>query len=330
MPFAFDEFNALASSIPPQSSRNDAKLWYAASMVAELCYYHVPKFEIDSRKRAKVIPCDAYQQILLTGLPTDVVNHLQAADFVRIFVITDRGVIAIGIQIGTRLFVGFRGTVFLYDWRINLRVPLISLDSGFVFRPGSVHSVGTGRFHRGFSEEAVRMAVRIWQELEKKTQNQIDEVILCGHSLGGAIAAICEPMLWGAGDRVRTVLLGSPRYCDAAALYGRPGNFPIQIKRWGDMVPSIPPRSLGYADCPWEFNTSGEPVFESMRSSKLKHFLWYWTLFINKRFEPHNVEGYRRELGTACGAKGSELLLDAAKLSRSGYPKGDYESERGN
>lgn len=315
MSFAFDEFRTLASSIPSPSAPNDEKVWYVASMMAELCYYHVPQWEIDSRKRAKVIPCEAYQQILLAGLPTEVGAYLQGADFARFFVIVDRGVIAVGIQIGTRLFIGFRGTVFLYDWRINLRSPLVSLDSGFVFRPGSVHRIGVGRFPRGFSEEAVRIAVRIWQKLTEGPEDQITEVVLCGHSLGGAVAAICEPLLWSAGDRVRTVILGAPRYCDTAALYARPGHFPIQIKRAGDMVPSVPSRSLGYADCPWEFATSGEPALESMRSGMLKDFLWSWGLFIKKRFDPHNIEGYRRELGTLCGARlGSEPLLDAIKL----------------
>jgi hypothetical protein len=85
------------------------------------------------------------------------------------------------------------------------------------------------------------------------------------------------------------------------------------------MVPSVPSRSLGYADCPWEFATSGEPTLESIRSGMLKHFLWSWGLFIKKRFDPHNIEGYRRELGTLCGARlGSEPLLDAIKLSGDG------------
>jgi predicted lipase len=113
-----------------------------------------------------------------------------------------------------------------------------------------------GRFHKGFAEEAVRIAVRIWQEIANWPKQDIKEVILSGHSLGGAVAAICEPLLWwrlaNRCQQTQSVILGAPRYCDVAAQYSQL-NFPIQIKRSGDMVPTIPPRALGYADCPWEF-----------------------------------------------------------------------------
>jgi hypothetical protein len=108
MPFAFDEFPTLASSLSSPSDGNDKTLWYLASMMAELCYYHVADLELDNKQRAKIIPCEAYQHILLRGVRTNIIGYLRGADFERVFVIVNRGVIAIGIQIGTRLFIGFR------------------------------------------------------------------------------------------------------------------------------------------------------------------------------------------------------------------------------
>ena len=320
MSFAFDEFRTLTSSLSSPSDEQDKTLWYLASLMAELCYYHVADLELDNKRRAKIIPCEAYQQILLRGVQTSIIEYLRGAELGRVFIIVDRGVIAVGIHVGNRLFIGFRGTLFLYapDWGINLRARLVSLDPGFIFRPSSVHGVGIGRFHQGFTEEAVRIAVRIWREIANWPNKEFQEVILSGHSLGGAVAAICEPLLWGLSREFRTVILGAPRYCDVTAQYSRPGRFPIEIKRSGDMVPSIPPRSLGYADCPWEFTTSGEPVIDSVQDGSWNHILWRWSLFTGKRFEPHDIDGYRRELGTSCGAKlASEPLLDAMKISAS-------------
>jgi hypothetical protein len=295
VPFAFDEFPSLAESLGSPLPRKDQKLWYVASLMAELCYYHVESLEIDSRARAKIIPCDEYQRIVLRGIQTNVLAYLQAGEFAErpIFVIVDRGVVAIGLPLKTRLFIGFRGTLFLYDWRINLLAQLISIGPNVALHPDhTVWMMGRSRFHRGFFEEAFRIAVPIREKL-KNEYKDYKEVVLCGHSLGGAVAALCSPLLRGPDRQLHTLTLGAPRYCDAAALYyAWPEHLPIQIKRWGDMVPSIPPRSLGYADCPCEFNTSGKPAFEALPSSELKHFLWNWALFINKRVEPHSIEGY--------------------------------------
>lgn len=198
-----------------------------------------------------------------------------------------------------------------------MRAPLVELDPGFIFRPGIAHKVGTGRFHRGFAEEAMRISARIWDEIENGPDMQVDEIVLCGHSLGGAIAAICTPLLMGIGERTRTLIFGAPRYCDVAALFARPGQFPTQINRPRDIIPSVPPRSLGYADCPRQFDTLGDPILSSMRNLELPFILWRWALLLAKRFESHSIEAYRLELGQTCGADlATEPLIDALKLTK--------------
>lgn len=54
---------------------------------------------------------------------------MERADFINSFVVVDRNVVAVVIAINGFLFIGFRGTLFLYDWKINLRASMIDLAS---------------------------------------------------------------------------------------------------------------------------------------------------------------------------------------------------------
>jgi hypothetical protein len=269
-------------------------------MISELCYYHVPEFEIECRKRAKIIPCIKYHDITSARILTKAAIHLPDEDFGRFFVAEDRGVIAVGVEVKNILFIGFRGTVFLYDWWINLRAPLVAQVI--------THNGNTGRFHRGFSEEALRIYVRIqniistWDEIRQNHRLRPNNIVLSGHSLGGAIAAICAPMISGHGSEKHTFIFGAPRYCDVTALLANPYSFPTQINRKSDKVPSIPPRRMGYVDCPWQYDTSGSPINAKVRSSELNFVHWRWTLFTAKGFVDHNIENYRHDLGKACSS----------------------------
>jgi hypothetical protein len=327
VPFAFDEFIQLAPSVSLPTVRDDPKLWYVASMIADLCYYHVPQFEIDSGKRVKLVPSDAYREIVRIGFATDVRVYLATLEeyVVRYFVIEDRGAIAVGIQVTDRLFVGFRGTVFLYDWWINFRARFT--DFGYPFY---------GRFHNGFFEEAVRMSVLLEKELSRIQQEThrdrgtgirgtaIEEIIISGHSLGGAVGALCGALSrefsrnMGRPSIRTAVLFGAPRYCDASGLFNqlRDEFYPIQIKRPGDAIPSVPPRSLGYVDQLYEYNTSGQQAPEALTDTRLSYLVLRWLLFLGKGFEPHKMEKYRQELGAHCSdAKyANEPLIDREKL----------------
>lgn len=117
---------------------------YLCTLVSELAYHHVPKFEIDSNRRTKIIPCEGYINIVKGRKSTNVREYLVRLDFGNSFVVVDRGVVAVCIPVGDTLFIGFRGTGSLYDWKINLRASLE--ESGF---------------HRGFAEEAFRISVKI-------------------------------------------------------------------------------------------------------------------------------------------------------------------------
>ena len=278
----------------------DPIIRYLCALVAELAYHHVPAFEIDHKKRAKIIPCKHYAEIITAGTPTNVIPYLQELEVKKAFVVVDRGIIAIGIPINEMLFVGFRGTMFLFDWKINLKAPLVEVNSCIRFRRPFVNEVvgwGGGRVHRGFAEEAVRISARLMDSIRDMEIDNVNHIFLSGHSLGGAVAALSENFF--PRGVTSTCMFGSPRYCDTSAHYCSPDGPPAQIQRPGDIVPLMPPRWMGYADHPYHFDTSGKPIIGPIRFSGWPYFVWRAALFLGKGFEPHNMEAYRQELGSA-------------------------------
>ncbi|GLS32028.1 Lipase (class 3) [Mesorhizobium albiziae] len=309
--YSFDEFWSLVNGL----SSDQRALPYVCALASELAYHHVPQFEIDAPKRAKlVVPCAAYRAIAAAGTATNVFTVLRERDLARAFVAVDRFVIAAGFAVGDKLFVGFRGTAFLFDWRINLSAPLVPVAGVFPTTLGALLWPGAGRLHRGFAEEAVRIAIKIREEAEK-IGGPFSKVYLCGHSLGGAVAAIAEGLLYPLGDIEPTHIFGAPRYADVSHYYSRRTAPPLQFKRAGDIVPAVPSRRMGYADHPREFDTQGRED-PTLRDRTGAYFLWRTSLFAARSFEPHSMEGYRKELGIACGAKlAAQELTDRGKLT---------------
>ena len=75
-----------------------------------------------------------------------------------------------------RIYIAFRGTKDLNDWKYNLQA--------FRERCGSVIP---GKFHSGFLQRAKSFPMEtIFSDENFKSS----DVIICGHSLGGAIASI--------------------------------------------------------------------------------------------------------------------------------------------
>lgn len=320
MPYAFDEFRTLASRLPTPFSDRDPVCRYACALVAEIAYHHVPEFEINDKKRAKIVPCYAHSEIVENGTPTSIIEIVRKMEFDRSFVVVDRGIIAVGIVINGLLFIGFRGTMFLYDWKINLRASLTELNSSFRYdrriMPATISGWGGGRVHQGFAEEAVRVSARIMDAMMEHQIQDINHILLSGHSLGGAVAALAANFFPRGSTSV--CIFGAPRYCNVSAYYHCPDGPPTQIQRPGDFVPLIPPRGMGYADHPYQFDTSGQQIVGSIYSSGLAHSIWRAALFVGRRFEPHNMEAYRRELGqTANATLWHEALTPHAKLELS-------------
>ena len=311
--FAFDEFQQLASSSKPEVLR------YVCALVAELTYYHVPQFEVDSngsensttsrhQKRAKVVPCEAYAEIIKRGVRTDVVQLFQGLE-INPFVIVDRGIVAVGIPMLHQqdLFIGFRGTRFMFDWKVNLNAKLVEFDSMlYPYDPHYIALVGyrRGRVHSGYGEEALRITPKIVEKTEGIMSN-VSRIFLVGHSLGGAVAAIIHNILsrescWRE-RRLHTLAFGAPRYCDAGYFSLVPDP-PQQIQRRNDVVPLVPPKCMGYVDHTRQSYVDGSPVLTPMHRSRLHHFRWLSSLFLHRSIKQHSIERYRKELGQAANA----------------------------
>jgi hypothetical protein len=90
---------------------------------------------------------------------------------------------------------------------------------------------------------------------------------------------------------------------------------PVQVKRDGDIVPAIPPKRLGYADHPREYDIQGNQ-HPTLGNPLGRFFLWRAALFLGKGFEPHKMERYREELVVMCGARfADQPLSDYEKLT---------------
>ena len=190
--YAIQEVHDLVSGLPSPIDDRSPVVRYLCALFAELAYYHIPQWEIDGKKRAKLIPCTAYQALAARGVPTNLTTLFQQLDLPRGFVVADRGVVAVGLVLNKLLFIGFRGTQFLFDWRINLGSRLVPVSARFRMRPPFIFSTISGRLHSGFGEESMRISTRILDAIRDSNLGDIDHVFLTGHSLGGAVAAISE------------------------------------------------------------------------------------------------------------------------------------------
>lgn len=316
MHYAFDEFPTLISRLPKQLTSRDPVVRYVCALVSELCYCHVPQFEIDNCKRAKVIPCSEYIEIVMTGDATTVVQYLRSLDLDNVFVLVDRGIVAIGIKVKDLLFIGFRGTEGLYDWRLNARASMVHMPSVPLVGSHGIRMfgiVGSYRAHRGFAEEALRVSAQIQDEMARIKMGSKDHLLLTGHSLGGAVAALAENFI--GYQACSTIIFGTPRYCDIAGYFCSPLGPPTHIRRAEDIVPSVPPRRWGYADHPCQFDTGGNVMLEPTFSSTWSHFVWCTSLVLRKALRPHKIEYYRRELGKVANAQWSnEPFISDEKL----------------
>lgn len=311
--FAIYEVHSLLRRLPSPIDSRDPTVRYLCALFSELAYYHIPEWEIDHRERAKLIPCDAYKMLVAEGRSTNLEAILQQLELPRGFIVVDRGAVAVGIVINKILFIGFRGTQFLFDWKINFRSRLVSVNSSSLSFPQLILCTVYGKLHSGFGEEAVRISSKILHAISDSKLGDIDQVFLTGHSLGGAVAAISKIFLKIAPTSV--CIFGAPRYCDLSMYSSFINNPPSQIRRPGDVVPTIPPKIFGYADHPFEFGTNGAQYIDPTPYSSISGNFLRWARFLIGRFEPHSIEIYRKELGVPAASEGASLpLMPAEKL----------------
>lgn len=297
---ALSEVSALLSRLQGQARVEDPVVRYLGALFAELAYYHVPEAELDDSKRALLIPCESYQDLVQSGSRPNVLKLVNQVEIPEsdTFIVTSPGVIVVGVRVHRTLFLGFRGTQFLFDWSINLRSSRVSL---------SRWAGRSDRFHEGFAMEAIRISQQIDGKLFEMGRGSFDNVVFSGHSLGGAVAAISALILeW---PRSAVCLMGAPRYCNLSALASGYRQLPMQVRRAGDGVPTVPPKFLGYADHLRQISTDGSAYSEPDHFSGLFGGFVRWAAFLVSGAKSHSVESYRKEMGRAAGAAKAESDL---------------------
>lgn len=99
---------------------------------------------------------------------------------------------------------------------------------------------GEGRVHRGFYEAALRAHSFVVGYMSKFYTNQ--QIVICGHSLGGAVALLLAEMLRRARDGIDIQLYtyGAPRAGDTTFMQGAASLVHHRIVNDNDPVPSVP------------------------------------------------------------------------------------------
>lgn len=271
MKYAFAEVPALIrklNGIPENAPERQPLIAYICALFAELAYHHIPELELENRKRVKIISCKAFRKLVSTlpGIGVDVNQTLKQlareseTEFPEAFVAPSERFVAVGMRFENILFIGFRGTIpdSYIDWLVNLRCSKTHLFTRSRHWPLKKYAHRPGLFHKGFAIEAERISKRIGSYFTNEEIRDIDQVYLTGHSLGGAVAAMAQEYIRFAHAPV--YIYGAPRYCDYEAYEVSPYEKPLQYRRPGDMVPTIPPLWMGYAEHPSQLGLDGNSL----------------------------------------------------------------------
>jgi hypothetical protein len=266
------------------------------ALFSEIAYYKITEEEHRRPARAKLIPCETFQNAVITGVRIDFDTLIRQAELRAFDVIETRNFVAIVCYLQNVVVVAVRGTAFLYDWRANLRC--MKSRYGDPEQPL--------RFHTGFLREARILAFRLYERLRDRI-NLDDEdeipIILTGHSLGGAISAI----LCGIGINKQLIhgiyylppakacyTYAAPRYAGFDDLV-RLEN-PYNCINDFDLVPRVPPIAFGYSNSMYEFDLKGAPYTAFSDSTASRMARWLLALITGTFLHNHSMETYRRKI----------------------------------
>ncbi|MCV5409191.1 hypothetical protein OFN21_25170, partial [Escherichia coli] len=156
-----------------------------AALFAEMSYHLVPEWEVDKHKRAKLyrVPSEGYQILVDQGIrgSENVFEAFIDAELPKPIIASSAGIVVVGVVIDGIMFIGFRGTALLFDWKVNLRAELVRVDSAhrvtkynwFDHCHIEDKKIISGGLHSGFAEEAVRITKRIFDAIPEADRSSI-------------------------------------------------------------------------------------------------------------------------------------------------------------
>ena len=263
---------------------------FAAVVMSELTYHHIPALEIKNTRRAHLVPSYAFQLLHALENTGDFGTLVAGLDFGGgpIALTPDRLVVVV-VPTPNVVFVAIRGSEALADWVMNF-----NFEQPRVSEPFST-SIG---LHEGFFRATLEDRKQIMEALNKFRETRLP-LCLTGHSLGGAIAALLflssQGETWDNAPLYESIPLssvitfGMPRFGTDV----RPIGFMSHVRRGVDLVPSVPPSGLGYRDCPVIYDTACQPMQSTSQSltKRALQFLRNAIRFAHVR--DHWMERYR-------------------------------------
>jgi len=248
--------------------------WRKAAVSAgfsKLAYLAIPNIEFEERGRFKLVPCKKYLELIAARRSLLTQATLGAADFASPFIIPGELTVTVVARMRDVVFVAVRGTSKLYessaayDWRVNLTaIPKPINNSVWL--------------HRGFAKAAFDNIGTIYEKIAVAVGTDKDvQVYVAGHSLGGAVAAIlanvftghftppkfecpvCGELECDLGLRLLLPSVHPEWSLNSAYTFGMPhfgnikavkdiGHSPYHVLHLNDVVPTVPPWFLGYAN----------------------------------------------------------------------------------
>jgi len=140
---------------------------------------------------------------------------------------------------GDTLTVAFRGSDSKKDWQTNLTFGLWKVPW---------ETISGSRVHRGFAE-AYRMP-QIRLRILSLIVPSVHRVVVCGHSLGAALAVLCAADVKKnfSAVSVEAYLFGCPRVGNRAFCedYNRAVPHTLRVENGNDIVTKLPLRIMGY------------------------------------------------------------------------------------
>tara|TARA_Y100000389_G_scaffold169134_1_gene175175 strand:- start:1706 stop:2470 length:765 start_codon:yes stop_codon:yes gene_type:complete len=188
------------------------------------------------------------------------------------------------------LYIYFRGTSSLHDWKINLdaRLKLYQKNNN------------TFKIHNGFYTQYNSVKKYIYSYLIEN--NSYDNIIITGHSLGGALATICSFDIsdYIYNKNITCVTFGSPRVGDKnfINLYNYYNISTHRIVIYDDPVPKWPLNGNYIHICSSIYFKKNKIFIKPNKGLiSIKRFLIYLFSF-DYNIQSHNIENYIKIIET--------------------------------
>ena len=185
------------------------------------------------------------------------------------------------------LYICFKGTSNLNDWKTNLNLKLVKYQKNNI----------DFYVHNGYYNQYNNIKYKLYNYLIYNKVNY-DNIIICGHSLGGALANICafdivdKPFIHN--KNVICVTFGSPRIGDKnfVNLYNSFNISTHRIVISGDPVPKLPLNGYYLHVCSSIFFKDDKIYIKPNKAYIAIKRLFIYLCKIDYTFKSHNIVKY--------------------------------------